>query len=173
MEFAKYWSGQLKTQEMEIMRNDSGITFFELMVVVGIMAILASVAIPGLLSWLPKYRMRSAADEVLSTLQHAKLRAVRENDIVSVTFNFANDSYTAFLDNGAGADAGNGTQEAGEATVKNGRMPAGIDLQDSGLGTVVRFNRRGFPDASGNIVIANGTISRTINLTLGGSSSIN
>jgi len=154
------------------MRNNSGFTLFELMVVVGIMAILASVAIPGFLGWLPKYRMRSAADEVLSTLQHAKLRAVRENDIVSVNFDFVNNTYLAFLDNGAGANAGNGTQDAGEATVKNGRMPAGIDLQNSGLGPVVRFNRRGFPDASGNIVIANGPITRTVNLTLGGSSSI-
>jgi prepilin-type N-terminal cleavage/methylation domain-containing protein len=154
------------------MRNESGLTLFELMVVVGIMAILASVAVPGFLGWLPKYRMRSAADEVLSTLQQAKLRAVRENGIVSVNFDFVNDSYLMFLDNGAGANAGNGTQEAGEATVKNGQMPAGIDLQNSGLGALVRFNPRGFPDASGNIVIANGTIIRTIVLTLGGSSSI-
>ena len=139
------------------MRNDSGITLFELMVVVGIMAILASIAVPGFLGWLPKYRMRSAADEVLSTLQQAKLRAVRENDVVSVNLDFVNDTYLTFLDNGAGANAGNGIQDAGEATVKNGRMPAGIDLQDSGLGIVVRFNRRGFPDASGNIVVTNGT----------------
>ena len=154
------------------MRKNSGFTLFELMVVVGIMAILASIAVPGFLNWLPKYRMRSAADEVLSTLQNAKLRAVRENDIVSVTFDFANDRYLAFLDNGAGASAGNGIQEAGEVTVKNGQLPAGIDLQDSGLGLVVRFNRRGFPDASGNIVVTNGTISRTLILTLGGSASI-
>ena len=144
------------------MRNESGLTLFELMVVVGIMAILASVAVPGFLGWLPKYRMRSAADEVLATLQHAKLRAVRENSIVSVNFNFVNDSYLTFLDNGAGADAGNGTQEAGETTVKNGRMPAGIDLQDATiplvpLGPVVQFTPRGFPDASGDIVITNGT----------------
>ena len=155
------------------MRNDSGFTLFELMVVVGIIAILASIAIPGFLGWLPKYRMRSAADDVLSTLQLAKLRAVRENDIVSVTFDTANDSYLVFLDNGAGADAGNGSQEAGEATVKSGRMPAGIDLQSTGFPLdVVRFTRRGFPDASGNIVVANGTGTRNINLTLGGSSSI-
>ncbi len=155
------------------MRNDSGITFFELMVVVAIMSILASMAIPGFLSWLLKYRMRSAADEVLSTLQHAKLRAIRENDIVSVAFDTANDSYLSFLDNGAGANAGNGIQDAGEVTVKNGQMPAGIDLQSSDfVGDVVQFNRRGFPDFGGNIVIANGTGTRTINLTLGGSSSI-
>ena len=160
------------------MRNESGFTLFELMVVVGIMAILASVAVPGFLGWLPKYRMRSAADDVLSTLQNAKLRAVRENSVVRVNFDFANDRYLTFLDNGAGANAGNGTQEADEATIKNGQMPAGIDLQDAmiaplvPLGPVVQFDRRGFPDASGNIVVSNGTISRTINLTLGGSASI-
>ena len=158
------------------MRNESGLTLFELMVVVGIMAILASVAVPGFLGWLPNYRMRSAADDVLSTLHNAKLRAVRENSVVRVTFDFANDRYLAFVDNGAGANADNGTQEADEATIKNGRMPAGIDLRDAQapldpLGPVVQFLPRGFPDTSGSIVVRNGTISRTINLTLGGSAS--
>ena len=156
------------------MRNESGVTFYELVVVIGIIALLSSMAIPGFLSWLPKYRMSSAADEVLSTLQHAKLRAIRENDIVSVRFNLANDSYTAFLDNGAGADAGDGNPDAGEAIVKNGQMPGGIDLLSTSFvdfgGDVVQFDRRGFPVAGGNIVVANGTNTRTINLTLGGSS---
>jgi prepilin-type N-terminal cleavage/methylation domain-containing protein len=143
------------------MRNESGLTLFELMVVLGIMAILASVAVPGFLGWLPKYRMRSAADDVLSTLQYAKLRAVRENDIVAVTLQPVNDSYQVSLDNGAGAQ------------VKSGRMPAGIDLQSTDFpGDVVRFTRRGFPFVGGNIVVANGTGTRTINLTLGGSASI-
>ena len=140
------------------------------MVVIGILAILAGIAIPGFLGWLPNYRMRSAADEVYSVLQNARLRAVRENAIVRVNFNFANDSYLAFVDNGANAD--NGTQEADELTIKNGRMPAGIDLQNpivNPLGAAIRFNRRGFPDVGGDIVVANSTGSRTVNLTLGGS----
>ena len=163
-------------QEIKKMRNESGVTFYELVVVIGIIALLSSMAIPGFLSWLPKYRMSSAADEVLSTLQHAKLRAIRENDIVSVWFNTANDSYTAFLDNGVRRIPPAGLPNGGHATVKNGQKPGGLDLQNTDFvdfgGDRVQFNRRGFPVAGGNIVVANGAGTRTINLTLGGSSRI-
>ena len=152
------------------MRNNSGMTIIELMVVIGILAILAGIAIPGFIGWLPNYRLRSASDDVQSTLQNAKLRAIRENAIVRVNFDFGNDTYVAFIDNGANAD--NGIQEADEVMIKNGQMPAGIDLQDSGLGGAVRFTRRGFPDVSGDITIDNGNRTQTVNLTLGGSSSI-
>jgi type II secretory pathway pseudopilin PulG len=145
-------------------------TIIELMVVIGILAILAGIAIPGFIGWLPNYRLRSASDDVQSTLQNAKLRAIRENAIVRVNFDFGNDTYVAFIDNGANAD--NGIQEADEVMIKNGQMPAGIDLQDSGLGGAVRFTRRGFPDVSGDITIDNGNRTQTVNLTLGGSSSI-
>jgi prepilin-type N-terminal cleavage/methylation domain-containing protein len=152
------------------MRNNSGMTIIELMVVIGILAILAGIAIPGFIGWLPNYRLRSASDDLQSTLQNAKLRAIRENAIVRVNFDFGNDTYVAFIDNGANAD--NGIQEADEVMIKNGQMPAGIDLQDSGLGGAVRFTRRGFPDVSGDITIDNGNRTQTVNLTLGGSSSI-
>ena len=155
------------------MRNNSGMTIIELMVVIGILAILAGIAIPGFIGWLPNYRLRSASYEVQSTLQNAKLRAIRENAIVRVNFDFGNDTYVAFIDNGANAD--NGTQEADEVMIKNGQMPAGIDLKNPAvnpLGGAVRFTRRGFPDVSGNIEITNGTRTQIVNLTLGGSSSI-
>ena len=152
------------------MRNDSGLTIFELMVVIGIIAILASIAIPGFLGWLPKYRMRSAADELLSTLQQAKLRAVRENAIVSMSFDTASGSYLSFVDNGAGADGGNGIKDAGEVTIKSVQMPAGIMLQSTTFPLDwARFTPRGFPVAGGDVVIANGPITRTVSLTLGGS----
>ena len=158
------------------MRNNSGFTIHELMTVIAIIAIMASIAIPNLIGWLPNYRLRSAADELLSVMWLAKKRAVRENSIVSVTFDFANETYLVFVDNGAGAAAGNGVQDAGEITVKSGQMPANIDLENSTgpdpLGPLVRFDRRGFPDNSGDIEVSNGTIDQTISLTLGGAARI-
>jgi Tfp pilus assembly protein FimT len=52
-------------------QNDAkrfGCNIFELMTVLGIMAIAASIAVPNFIGWLPNYRIRSAADEVLSAL---------------------------------------------------------------------------------------------------------
>lgn len=155
------------------MRKESGFTVFELMVVIGIIVVMASIAVPGFIGWLPNHRLTSAGDELLSTLQIAKMRAVRENEIVAVTFDFANESYHAFVDN-----SGDGIWNGAERTVKTGQMPPDIDLQDWDLGALVMFSRRGFPTSdgtnplSGNVRVSNGSRTRTINLTLAGSLSI-
>ena len=152
------------------MNKKAGFTLTELMVVIAILALLAAFGIPNFMAWLPKHKLNSAADELVSTLQLSKLRAIREHTNVAVTFDFVNNTYLAFLDNGA--NPGNGIREADEIIIKTGRMPAGIDLQNTGLGALVQFNRRGFPDVSGNIAVSHTSGARVINLTLAGSVNI-
>jgi len=154
------------------MQKDSGITIFEMMTVMAIIAILGSIALPAFLGWLPNYRMRSGADELLSVLWLAQKRAVRENADVSIDFDFANDSFVACI-----VSSDNGTCDPGEQIVQSVRMPPGIDLADVDLGNF-QFDRRGFPTdvannpVSGNLTVSNDSRSRTINLTLAGSISI-
>jgi prepilin-type N-terminal cleavage/methylation domain-containing protein len=154
------------------MHKDSGFTIFELMTVLAIIAILCSIALPAFMSWLPNYRMRSGADELLSVLWLAQKRAARENADVTIDFDFANDSYVACLVN-----TDNGTCDPGEQIVSSVQMPPGIDLADVDLGNF-QFDRRGFPTdvannpVSGNLTVSNDTKTRTINLTLAGSISI-
>jgi type IV fimbrial biogenesis protein FimT len=149
------------------MRNDSGFTIFELAVVIAIIAILASIAVPSVMGWLPNYRLSSASDELLSTLWLAQRRAVRENADVAVDFNFANDSYVVCVDTSNNANC-----DAGEQIVKSVQMPGGIDLVDGGLGNF-QFDRRGFPTigVAGNILvrIRNSTTDQKIQMTLAGS----
>jgi hypothetical protein len=80
---------------------------------------------------------------------------------------FDDEGYEACIDTSDNDDC-----EDGERVVKNGQMPPGIDLQDDTLGNTVTFNRRGFPAGGGNVVVSNGSQTRTINLTLAGTSSV-
>jgi hypothetical protein len=104
-------------------------------------------------------------------------KAVWKNYNVAVTFDFANNNYTAFIDNGATC----GILDAGETIIKTAQMPQGINLQNAGLDALVRFDRRGFPfdctspvplSVSGYVAFTNGARTLTINLTIAGSSSI-
>ena len=154
------------------MQKDSGLTIFELMTVVAIIAILGGIASPSFMEWLPKYRMRSATDELLSVMWLSQKSATRQNTDVALDFDFINDSYVACI-----VSSDNGTCDPGEEIIKSGQMHPAIDLQNVDLGNF-QFDRRGFPTdtannpVSGNLTIASESQTRTINLTLAGSLSV-
>ncbi|MFW6101107.1 MAG: GspH/FimT family pseudopilin [Bacteroidota bacterium] len=64
----------------------SGFTLFELVVVVAIIAILSSVAIAGLNNLIPRYQVKSAAQDLRANLQKAKMEAIKSNRATMVTF---------------------------------------------------------------------------------------
>lgn len=71
---------------LEQIKKKAGFTLVELMVAVAIIGIMAAVAAPGFIAWLPNYRLKSAARDVYSALQNARLLAVKENTTVRVVF---------------------------------------------------------------------------------------
>lgn len=129
------------------MRKNTGFTLVELLIVVAIMGVIAAVTIPGYMAFIPNYRLRSAAEELQGDIQFAKIRAIKLGVVVSIRVNTATDTYTMFVDNGAGANTGNGTLDGDEgAPIKTATMASGIDITGvTFTNNAVQFNSRGLP----------------------------
>ena len=127
------------------MRNKSGFTLMELMVVIAILAIISALGVPSFINWRNEAKLRDAVSLLRGDIEMAKLRAVREDDFVAILFN-AN-GYTVFVDDGAGGDRGDWEIDPNEQVLQNRQMPAGvtIDVADSDMfaNDRTRFNGRG------------------------------
>jgi type IV fimbrial biogenesis protein FimT len=160
------------------MRKNTGFTFMEMMVVIAIIAITASIAIPNIIGWLPSHRLGTASRSILSVLQQARLRAVKENKFVTVQFDTGNENYNVFWDNGegAGGNPGDGLQNGTEKIFKSEAMPAGIDLNSTTFDDdSVCFSNRGLPDPAREdtvTIINSQNIERKIKVNQTGNSKI-
>ncbi len=108
--------------------RDRGFSLIELMVVIGFLAILMSLAIPGGSSLLSAHKAKASVIEVFSRLRVARTRAIFENQPYSVLFNAANNTYRVFSDANA-----NGAFDIG---VDVDYLPGGtVSLQDVMIGS--------------------------------------
>ncbi len=130
-----------------MIRKNDGFTAFELALTLAIMSIMAGLLMPSYLNWLRTSRLRWAANNLISDMEMAKIRAIRENSFVAVQFQPT--GYTIFVDDGeGGATAGDWVRSGSERLLRNRDLPAGVVID---LGTMtltdnrVRFNGRGLP----------------------------
>jgi prepilin-type N-terminal cleavage/methylation domain-containing protein len=93
-------------QEIKSMRKNSGFTLLELVIAIVILVILAAVSVPIFLSWLPEYRLRSAADDLYAHLQHAKIQAIKNNNNWAMQFVESSNSYTIYSNYVDSSDTG-------------------------------------------------------------------
>ncbi len=79
------------------MQKRSGFTLIELTIVIVFLTILAAVSVPNFLSWLPKYRLKSAARDLCSNLHLAKMSAIKANKNCRINYYKNPDRYTVDL----------------------------------------------------------------------------
>ena len=131
-------------------RESSGFTVIELMTVIVIFAVLATLSISNFISSRPRYELGEAVTGIISMLQNARLRAVKENRRVVVLFDPDGNGklegdYIAFVDNGSGG-AGEWTRQigAGEPLVACGKVPEGVRVSRTSFAhDHLRFDSRG------------------------------
>lgn len=142
-----------------MLHQEKGFSLQELMVIIGIIALLCGMALPGVIGWIPKYKVGYAAREVLAAMELARHTAVKRNAAASVEFDYAQDLLRV--------------STAGEA-VRTVRMPSGIDLREppqGSLGAAVLFNNQGIPNKAGRVVIGRSggsVLERSVRLGAGG-----
>ena len=141
---------KLEMKTMRI-RNNLGFSLGELITVMGIISVLAVIAIPNFIGWRSGSQMQGAVENLRGDLQMAKLKAVQENGPVAVLF--SGNGYRVFIDNGATV----GALDAGERLFRDRQLPPGVSIDlfntDFSGNDYARFNNRGLPEDTGNVVV--------------------
>ncbi len=131
------------------MKNQYGFSLIELMVAIGVFAILASIATPGVLSWMDNARVSSASRQVMSAIQDARMHAVKENSTARIEFSETGDSYVTRKWN-RGTNTWN---------VQTHDLPPGVQMNNNFSGSQFAYNSRGLPINPNTRAFANGTVS--------------
>ena len=141
-----------------MIRKNSGFTITELMTAIAVVAIILSIAVPNIIGWLPKYRLSSAARNILSAIEFTRLTAVQQYADAEIQFNPGSSSYTVSV---------------GGRTVKGDTLPAGITISAVTFsGDNVEFNRQGISDEGGSLTLSGDSGSKVIAVKVSGNARI-
>lgn len=117
----------LKSGDRSTRKNRSGFpptggfTMIELMVVIGILGVLAGVAVTSLITNLPHMRLKGATNDVVQKFQKARFASVKRHLPVIVTLSGANDNagsaITIFIDEDRSKTVNGGDTQIDSATI--------------------------------------------------------
>jgi prepilin-type N-terminal cleavage/methylation domain-containing protein len=116
------------------MERKRGLTIIELVVVMCILGVMVLIAIPNIGRWLPRYRLKSAARDVASNMQLARLGAIKDNREWAILFDTNGQLYRIISDKGH--DGNWGTPDDTEEKVVNLSDYPNIGFGDSGHGRI-------------------------------------
>ena len=140
--------------------RQAGFTMVELMIVIVVIAILSAIAVPNIISWLPNYRLKSAARDLFSNMQKARMQAVKENKNIVTRFDSVINPEIYYFD----AD-NNNAYTPGEYKIDLSTYKSGVDYGTGNAASnwngdnctrasSITFNSRGSSN-SGTIYIQN------------------
>lgn len=153
------------------MHDNKGFTIIEVIVVIVVIGIMAAIAVPNFIGYLPESRLKNASRDLFSNLQLAKIGAIKNNTNWAVVFNVGAGEYYVCSNNGGDGWTGSGNDTV-ETTVRladygsgvtygtgAATTPAPLDTTfDNGVtypGDVVVLEPRGTTQSGGTVFLTN------------------
>lgn len=149
---------------MRIKSGEKGFSLIEVMIVIAILGILSSVALPLILASIPRYHLRAEIHELVINFKRAKIEAVKHNRDVVILFQDTpaagpGGSYQMFVNVDRNAPP---TLDAGDISlVLNKQIRPDMQLNSSNN---TGYNSRGLPLQMANVTV--GTRDGARNYTL-------
>ncbi|MDY6854100.1 MAG: GspH/FimT family pseudopilin [Thermodesulfobacteriota bacterium] len=135
---------------IKMLKYQKGFSLIELLVIVAILGIISTIAIPNITAWIPKYRLKSTTRDIFSTLQLARMRAIAVGVEYQVSFDLNNETYYISKGNSSSGSV-SWTQENEVSSAPNG-----IDIASlSGGLTNLHFHPTGSSSNGTTITINN------------------
>lgn len=145
----------LKRRSVNCLRNESGFSLLEVVIIVAIIGIISMIAIPNMISWRGERQLDGVARNFMADMQLAKMSAVREGIPVAVVMTtgagtgevFAEMFVDSNLDYVRGAD---------EKLLRSSVFPRGISfVKTTFSGDRTRFSSKGVPNIIGRAIFEN------------------
>jgi type II secretion system protein H len=153
----------MKSKNADPKRGMRGFTLTEMVIVVVVIGIIAAMAVPSFLSYIPKLKVKSAARDIVSQMRLARSRSVAERKPYGVYFDVANNCYCLFEDTDNPAAQ---TYTLADSTIKSDTLEADVTLVScTYTNACVVFNSTGAASTSGDLklVTSDGSILMSIN----------
>lgn len=136
-------------------RPDAGFSLIELIIVMVVLVIISTIAIPAILVTINNYRLDAAGHAVASLLQQARLQAVKTNQSTYAQYDTTKSPNLVFVNSDPTVAYVNGDPDAelsGYVSFQAAGMPdhgqldayVGVGTQVQ-IGTSIGFNARGLP----------------------------
>jgi Tfp pilus assembly protein FimT len=136
----------------------------EMMTVVVIIGIIAAMAVPSFLGYIPKLRVKSASRDIVSQLRLARSKAVSERQPYGVAFNLTDDAVYTFADTD---DPSSQQYTVSDSVVKADTLNSDLSIAScTYANNCVVFNSTGAASTSGDlqVVTGDGSIIMSINI---------
>ena len=146
-------------------RSPAGTTITDLVVTLGMAAILMGIAIPSFISWLPTFRLSDAAQQVSSDWQLARMKAISQGNKFRLSLVGGVGATSYVLDQEDPDNPGTYIDESGPFD-----LPEGITV--SAVGPQPFFDPRGTASVASSITLSNGTETQDVQLNAAGMVSI-